>query len=138
MHYHRISLGDDVFIGERSMFYGAVKGIRIGNKVMFGPAVTILGGDHRFDVIGQYMWDVTEKLAENDQEVVIDDDVWVGAGAIILKGVHIGRGSVIGAGSIVTRSIPPYSIYTGSPAPRVRERWNSEQITAHNTLLRRR
>lgn len=135
MHYQNISAGDDVFIGERAIFHASESGIRIGSKVMFGPSVTILGGDHRFDVIGEYMFDVKEKRPENDLEVVIEDDVWVGARVVILKGVRIGKGSVIGAGSVVTRSVPPYSIYTGSPAPRIRERWNSEQIAAHQALL---
>ena len=65
--------------------------IKVGNKVMFGPGVTILGGDHRTNVVGTYMFDVHEKLSENDLDVVIEDDVWVGANVLILKGVKIGR-----------------------------------------------
>lgn len=70
---------------------------------MFGPNVTIRGGDHRIDVIGRNMVDIKEyeKLPENDKDVFIDGDVWIGCNVTILKGVHIGRRSVVGAGSVV-------------------------------------
>ena len=54
---------------------------------------------------------VSERL-KDDEDVVIENDVWIGMNAMILKGVHIGEGSVIGAGAIVTKDIPPYSIIT--------------------------
>jgi maltose O-acetyltransferase len=82
--------------------------IYIGNYVMFGPIVTIRGGNHRFDMIGKYMYNVkeTEKLPENDQDVVIEDDVWVGCNVTILKGVTIGHGSDIAEGAVVIKSPP--------------------------------
>jgi len=52
----------------------------------------------------------------NCEPVLIGDDVWIGIGAIILQGIRIGRGSIIGAGAVVTRDIPPYSIAMGTPA----------------------
>ena len=72
---------------------------------MFGPNVTIITGNHRTDIIGKTMISVTinEKLPENDENVVINDDVWIGANAIILKGVTIGKGSVVGAGQWLQR-----------------------------------
>lgn len=82
---------------------------------MFGSNVTIITGNHRTDIIGKTMISVTinEKLPENDENVVINDDVWIGANAIILKGVTIGKGSVVGAGSVVTKDVPKYSIVGG-------------------------
>jgi maltose O-acetyltransferase len=132
-----ITVGDDVFIGERAIFHASERGIVIGSKVMFGPSVVIMGGDHRFDVIGEYMFSIREKRPEDDQLVVIEDDVWIGARAIILKGVRIGTGSVIGAGSIVTRDVPPYSVYTGSPSQRIRSRWKAEEIVRHKQTLKK-
>ena len=67
--------------------------ITIGNKVMLAPHVTIVGGDHNTSVVGRFMFDVKVKRPEDDQAVTIEDDVWVGTGAIILKGVRIGRGA---------------------------------------------
>lgn len=133
--YRSIELGNDVYIGPRATFNSAISTIRIGNKVLFGPEVMIMGGDHRFDVLGKYIYDVTEKLPDNDKDVVIEDDVWIGARVVILKGVTIGRGSVVGAGSVVTRSLPPYSVAVGNPAKVVRSRFSAENIVQHEALL---
>jgi acetyltransferase-like isoleucine patch superfamily enzyme len=130
-----IELGDDVYIGPGATFMSGISIIRIGNKVMFGPNVTIMGGDHRTNVIGSYMYDVKEKMPENDRDVVIEDDVWIGANALILKGVTIGRGSIIGAGSIVVKNVPPYSIYVGSPPMKIRSRWDNATIAIHEHQL---
>ena len=91
--------------------------VLIGNDVMFGPGVSIITGNHRTDVQGRTMRSIgdSEKLPENDQDVVIEDDCWLGGGVIVLAGVTIGKGSVIGAGSIVTKDIPPYSVAVGNP-----------------------
>lgn len=133
--YASIELGDDVYIGPNATFMSAISTIRIGSKVLFGPGVTIMGGDHRIDVVGKHMYDVHEKLPDNDKDVVIEDDCWIGANVTLLKGVCVGRGSVVGAGSVVTKSIPPYSIAVGNPARVVRSRFSPEQIIEHEALL---
>ena len=99
--------------------------------------VNIITGNHRVDIKGRYMMDIKdcEKREEDDQDVVIEDDVWVGTGAIILKGVTIGRGSVVAAGSVVTRSIPPYSIVGGVPARVIKKRFTDEEIEEHEKIL---
>jgi len=114
--FHTISIGNDVFIGQGAHFSASVSEIRIGSKVMFGPNVMIRGGNHNTSVVGAYMADVKMKRPEDDQPVVIEDDVWVGCNATILKGVRVGRGAVIAAGAVVTRSVPPYAIVGGVPA----------------------
>ncbi len=81
------------------------------------------------------MIDIKDKLPENDLDVVIEEDVWVGANVIILKGVTIGRGSVIAAGSIVTKNVEPYSIYAGVPARKIKERFSEEEISEHEKLM---
>lgn len=132
-----ISIGNNVYIGSRASFIASIAHIHIGNNVMFGPNVTIRGGDHRIDIVGKFMIDVkeTEKLEENDQDVFIDNDVWVGCNVTILKGVRIGEGSVIAAGSIVINNIEPYSIYGGVPAKKLKERFTKEEIDEHKKLL---
>lgn len=133
--FKNIELGDDVAISVGAHFSASNSRITIGNKVMFGPNVTIMCGDHNTSMIGRYMIDVEEKLPENDQPVVIEDDVWVGTGVILLKGVTIGRGSIIAAGSVVTRDVQPYAIMAGVPARLVRKRWTDDEITHHESLL---
>jgi len=110
----------------------------IGNYVMFGPSVTIRGGNHRTDVIGRHIYEIEEsdKLPENDQDVVIEDGVWVGCNVIILKGVTIGRGAVVAAGSVVTKNVPPYSIVGGNPAKIIKCRFEEEQICKHEEILK--
>ncbi len=87
-------------------------GIKIGNNVLIGPNVIIHSANHNFSKTDVLIKDQGHSF----KEVIIEDDVWIGAGAIILPGVKIKRGSVIGAGSIVTKDIPEYSIAVGNPA----------------------
>lgn len=130
-----IHLGDHVFIGPGATLLSAEAQIYIGNCVMFGPNVSIVTGNHRTDVVGAYMIDVKEKCEQDDQDVIIEDDVWIGMGATILKGVTIGRGSVIGAGALVTRSVPPYSIVTTKRETVVRPRFTEEDLRVHKEKM---
>ena len=133
--YSTISIGNDVYIGPGAKFSASDTTLKIGNKVQFGPNVTIMAGDHNTSVVGQYMFDVHEKLPEDDQPVVLEDDVWVGAGATILKGVRIGRGAIVAAEALVRESAPPYSIVVGVPAKILRFRWTVDEILAHEREL---
>jgi acetyltransferase-like isoleucine patch superfamily enzyme len=133
--YKKISVGDDVFIGIGAIFSATESSITIGNKVMFGPNVTIMGGDHNTSVVGRFMYDIHEKMPDNDLPVIIEDDVWIGTGVIILKGVRIGRGSIIAAGALVIQDVPPYSIAGGVPAKRLKIRWTCEEIMKHEALI---
>lgn len=104
-----IFCGNNIHIGPYAEFIASIANIYIHNNVVIGPHVTIRGGNHRIDLIGKHIIDVheNEKLPENDQDVHIEEGVWIGCNVIILKGVTIGKGSVIGAGSVVTHSTPP-------------------------------
>lgn len=135
--YGTIHVGDDVHLGMRPTLNASRSSIRIGNKVMFGPEVTIRGGNHRTDLVGRFMFDITdaEKRREDDRGVVIEDDVWIGTRAVIVHGVTIGRGAVVGAGAVVTRSVPPYAVVAGVPAKVVRFRWDVETILRHESLV---
>lgn len=135
--YGTIHVGNDVHLGMRPTLNAARSTIRIGNKVLFGPEVTIRGGNHRTDLVGRFIFDVTngEKRPEDDLGVVVEDDVWIGTRAVIVHGVRIGRGAVIGAGAVVTRSVPPYAIVGGVPAKVIRFRWDVETILRHEALL---
>ena len=122
-------------IPKNAVIYCTEAPLTIGNYVVFGPAPTLLTGDHRTDVVGQYMFDVREKAADSDMPIVIGDDVWVGAHVTILKGVTLGRGSVVAAGAVVTKSFPPYSIIGGVPARFIKARFTPEEIVEHERLL---
>jgi maltose O-acetyltransferase len=94
----------------------------IGDYVMMGPGVAIISSSHNFSDIDVPM--VLQGAPER-RKVLIHDDVWIGTGAIILPGVIIGSHSIIGAGSVVTRDIPEWSIAAGNPAVVIRSRSGS-------------
>jgi acetyltransferase-like isoleucine patch superfamily enzyme len=133
--YETISIGDDVYIGKGAVFGASDSSIKIGNKVMFGPNVTLAGGDHNTSVIGRFMFDVKEKRPDDDRPIVIEDDVWVGCNATILKGVRIGRGAIVAAGAVVVRDVPPYTLVGGVPARVLKDRWTVEEILDHERRL---
>lgn len=109
-HGAQIVIGDDV--GVSGCTISAGKSITIGNHVLVGSGAVITDGDaHPVDPVER-----RKGLPGSRSAVCIEDDVFIGARAIILKGVTIGRGSVIGAGAVVAKSIPPYSIAVGNPA----------------------
>ena len=134
-----LSVGDGTSIPKGATLYCTDAPLTIGRKVIFGPRPTIVTGDHRTNLIGKYIIDVTteEKLPENDQPVVIEDDVWCGANVTILKGVTIGRGSIVAAGAVVTHSFPPYSVIGGVPAKLLKMRFTPEEIVEHERMLRK-
>lgn len=132
-----LSVGDGTSIPKGSVIYCTEAPCTIGKKVVFGPRPTIITGDHRIDVIGKHLIDVSleEKLPENDLPVTIEDGCWIGANVTILKGVTIGRGSVVAAGAVVTKSCDPYSIIGGVPAKLIKMRFTPEEIIKHEETL---
>lgn len=133
--FKTISIGSHVYIGPGAYFSTTHSYIKIGSKVMFGPGVKLLGGNHNVKQVGRYMIDVEEKTEETDKPIIIEDDVWVGANVIILKGVTIGEGSVVAAGSLVNQDVAAYSIVGGMPAKKIRDRFSQDEIIKHKEIL---
>jgi len=112
-----ITIGSNCFIGEFNVIRGQ-GGVRIGNDVYTGPMVQIVAVNHVYS-------DPRRPIREQGvtaQGITIEDDVWIGANAVVVDGVSIGRGSIIGAGAVVTNDIPPYSIAVGAPAKPIKDR----------------
>ena len=133
--YRNVTIGNDVYIGPHALFLCTESQIFIGNKVLFGPHVTIIGGDHRITDVGRFIYDVVDKHPEDDQDVHIEDDVWIGTNTTLLKGVTVGRGAVVAAGALVTKDVPPYAIVGGVPAKVLKYRFTPEQIQEHERQL---
>jgi acetyltransferase-like isoleucine patch superfamily enzyme len=116
-----ITLGNFVSIG-RNALLSARAPIQIGDNCSIGPYACVLASGHDWSDP-----DTPVLLQDRDvEEIVIEENVWVGAHVTILDGVHIGKGSVIGVGSVVTHDVPSYRIAAGSPARVVRVRKESE------------
>jgi acetyltransferase-like isoleucine patch superfamily enzyme len=133
--FKTITVGNDVYIGPGALLSAPNSTITIGNKVMIGPKVNFVTGDHNTSQIGCFMYDVHQKIPENDMPIIIEDDVWIGVGSTILKGVTVGRGAIVAAGAVVTRDVPPYTVVGGVPATTIRLRWPIETIIMHEALL---
>jgi maltose O-acetyltransferase len=109
--------GGELKIGNNNFINGAIISattkITIGNNCKFGPFSMIIDSDFH---------NVKDHNKDGESaEIIIEDDVWVGAKATILKGVRIGKGAVIAVGSVVTKNVPPNSIVAGVPAKVIKE-----------------
>lgn len=132
-----VSLGDNVHIAERVCFFTSRAKINIGNDVMISRETLMVTGTHRYDIPGRHIVSVkeNEKLPENDADINICDDVWIGSRVTILKGVTIGEGAIVAAGAVVTKDVPPFSIVGGVPAKVISQRFTEEQLKEHKRLL---
>ena len=111
-----IKIGRNCLISEFNVLRGQ-GGITIGDNVYTAPLVQILAVNHVFD-------DPTRPIIEQGltaEGITIEDDAWIGGGAIILDGVRIGKGAVVGAGSVVSSDVPAHTVVVGSPARVIRE-----------------
>lgn len=104
-----VDLGKHVLINSNCMLLDSNR-ITMGDHVMIGPNVTIITPDHSRDPVRRRVVGTVSK------PVVIEDDAWIGAGSIILPGVTVGEGSIVGAGSVVTRDVPAGTTVAGNPA----------------------
>ena len=116
-------VGPGAEIGER---------VHIGNFVMIASDVKIVGHDHRFDVVGV---PTIFSGREDVPETYIEDDCWIGARSIVVRGTRIGCGSIVAAGSVVTKDVPANSIVAGVPAKLIRNRFTAEDFSKHMTLI---
>ena len=114
--------------------------LHIGHYVSVAQQVTfLLDVEHRTDTLSTFPFrakivtpEQPEALSKGD--IVVDDDAWIGYGATVLSGVHIGQGAVVAAGAVVAKDVPPYAIVGGVPARVIRSRFSEEVIAFLRTL----
>jgi maltose O-acetyltransferase len=111
-----LEIGDNSGIGINAQLS---LGVKIGSNVMMAPEVVILTSNHTHDKTNIPMM---FQGSEGFKEVIIEDDVWIGQRAIILPGVTLQKGTIVGAGAVVTKTYPPYSIIGGNPARLIKSR----------------
>jgi hypothetical protein len=134
-----VSIGQGSYGLDRNSFAGLSPDcpVHIGNYCSFGPEVLVFcRTDHRTDLPSTYPFRSTQYGATANTDAItrgpitIGHDVWVGARTMILSGVTIGNGAIIGAGAVVTKDIPPFSVSMGVPAKMHRLRFEADQIAA--------
>jgi acetyltransferase-like isoleucine patch superfamily enzyme len=116
----RIRIGNNCLINHNNVFQaGKFKGkIIIGDYVQTGPNVMMFAFNHCTEMNGIPM--IQQDYLDGD--IIIEDDVWIGAGSVVLAGVHIGKGAVIASGAIVNKDVPSYTIVGGIPAKVLKKR----------------
>lgn len=152
IRYRWVIFGSHIRVPMSVWFWAPHRKIVIGDFVQFGPGCTVqcdaeIGryvliarnvafvgrDDHRFDVCGR----PTMFSGRQDQhKVVVEDDVWIGHGCVVLSGVRIGAGAIVAAGSVVTKDVPRCAIVGGNPAKVIRMRFADVDAAEHIRLLK--
>lgn len=131
----KVSIGRYTSImGPNTKLTAKINRIVIGSFCSIAPGVTIQEYEHKYNRISSFyihrnlFGESVFKDIYSKGDIIIEDDVWIGANSIILSGVFIGRGSIIAAGSVVTKDVPAYSIYGGVPAKKINSRFKDDRI----------
>lgn len=114
-----VIIGNNVYLNSFTVIYSG-NGVKIGSNTAIGPNCSIVPINHKFDDKNRLISE--QRFAESKGGIVIEEDVWIGAGVIILDGAFIQKGAVIGAGSLVNKEVEAYSINIGSPCRKVGSR----------------
>lgn len=132
---NRMTIGENVYIGK---YCSLETDLEIGNDVLIGNNVGLIGKyDHDYSCLGKsikdspWIGDADYQFKGKGLKIVIENDVWIGYGSIVVSGVHIGRGAIVAAGSVVLKDVGPYSIVAGNPAREISKRFDLEQIKIH-------
>lgn len=136
---NKMTIGNNVYIGKYCTIQADME---MGNNIIIANNVGLIGRyDHDYSMIGMNIKDAPwigndnyDFLGKN-KKIIVEDDVWIGFGAVIFTGIHIHKGAIIAAGSIVTKDVPPYAIVAGNPARIKGYRFDENQIKEHETIL---
>lgn len=133
--YEKTNINEGAYImNSRAKFImKKFSGAAFGLTVITGGHISVPGKHHK-----QITNEVKEELDfnhEEDRDVIVDEDVWIGARSLLLRGVHLGRGCIVGAGSVVRHSVPPYAIVAGNPAKIVGFRFTPKEMSIHEAAL---
>ena len=136
---NQLNIGNNVYIGKWCTLQADIE---IGNNIDIANQVGLIGKyDHDYSKVGTsikdapWIGDSGYDFKGKGQKIVIEDDVWIGYGAIVFTGVTVHRGALVAAGSVVTHDVPPYAIVAGNPARVIGKRFEESQIREHEKIL---
>lgn len=136
-----MTIGENVYIGKYCTFNADIE---VADDVLFGNNVGLIGKyDHDYNCVGKsikdspWIGDAEYDFKGKGLKIKVDQDCWIGYGATIVSGVHIGRGAIVAAGSVVLKDVEPYTIVAGNPAKAIAKRFTEEQIIEHEKLYKK-
>ena len=130
-----------VFMYDNTNIYHGFRFISVTGKFIMkknsgsAAGLTVITGNHQRE-LGVFLKENSGKRESDiDKDIIVEDDVWLGANVTLLSGAHIGRGAIVGAGSVVRSKVPPYSIVSGNPAKVMGFVFDPNQIIEHESKL---
>jgi acetyltransferase-like isoleucine patch superfamily enzyme len=122
--------GDDCFLNAFAHLSGDIE---LGDRVMVGPGVRLMSGNHLYGLIGHHprFLKASHDNPEHLELLVVESDAWIGAGCAVLGGVTIGTGSILAAGSVATTDVPPFVVAAGIPARPIRRIFSDADLAEH-------
>lgn len=135
----KIYLYENTNIYEHAKFIISPKGDN-GKFIMMknsgsAEGLTVITGNHHREVCALFKELMFTRAADEDKDIIVEEDVWIGANVTLLAGVKLGRGCTIGAGAVCTKSVPPYAIAMGNPAKVIGFNYTPEEVIAHEEKL---
>lgn len=136
-----ISNPRNVYMYEQTRLQGHSKIITYTGKFIMkkyagaAPGLTVITGNHTPTVGIPHFSLVFSRINDHEQDVIVEEDAWLGANVTLLPGVTIGRGAVVGACSVVTKNVPPYAVVVGNPARIIASKFTLEEVIRHESQL---
>lgn len=128
-------LDDYVIIQDHNNFISHKGKLIVKKYSVISAGCLIIPGAHKLKVGLPFWMSAKHHIADKENDIVIEEDSWIGAGCILLPGVKIGRGCVVGAGSVVTKDIPDYAVVVGAPARIVATKFSLKDVLDHESIL---
>lgn len=130
MSPQKVEIGHDTFLNE-FVRIGGQNGVKIGNFVQLSQNVSLISENHKYS---NPRFPI-KKQGYFGKNIVIEDDVWIGANTVVMSGVTVGQGAIIGANAVVTKNVRPYSIVGGVPAKFIKYRFSKAKIALAKKLI---
>lgn len=134
---NNLYMGNETRIGPCSVIMNPRANFIMKDYSFSARELLVIDGNH-MPILGMPLCRVTDKMKdkldtkhEYNKDVIVEEDVWIGARVTLLSGSHIGRGCIVAAGAVVNGEVPPYSIVGGVPAKFIKFRWTIEEILKH-------
>ena len=128
-------LDDYVIVQDKTNFISFNGKLIVKKYSVISSGCIIVPGAHKLKVGVPFYLATSEHIGDKEQDIIIEEDCWIGAGCILLPGIRIGRGSVVGAGSVVTKDIQPYTVVAGTPAKVIGVKFSLDDIIKHEERI---